>query len=358
VAENSSGEKTEQATPKRKHDERKKGNVFLSQEIITVATMLVPFIVLKILGSTILGQIKMSLHDFIGLGVSMEEVTVNQLPTLFYKGLAVFAIAVLPVALACALIAIILTLLQTRFLFSAKGFAFKASRMNPLNGIRNLFSLRGVMELIKSILKILLLIVIVWKVLNGWIGQLPKFMDMPVGQAFGNLCDTTFTMVTQISLVFIALAVFDYIFQWWDYNKRLRMTKQEIKEEYKETEGDPQVKGEIRDKQQAMSRKRMMQNVPNADVVIRNPTHVAVAIQYDSEHFNAPIVVAKGLDSLALRIVKVAEEHGVYVTENKPLARGLYSAVEINQEIPEKYYKAVAEVLAFVYQLKKKDFKG
>lgn len=355
MAQNSSGEKTEQATPKRKTDERKKGNVFLSQEAVTVATMLASFAILKALGSTMLGQLQYSLRDFINLGATMETVSKDDVSQLFIKGCITFAIGALPVALICSAAAVALTLAQTKFLFSAKGFAFKANRMNPLNGIKNLFSMRGVMELIKSILKILLLGIIVWNVLNGWILQLPRMMDMQVGQAFANICDTVFNMAIQVSVVFVALAAFDYFFQWWDYNKKLRMTKQEVKEEYKETEGDPQIKGQIKDRQQAMSRRRMMQNVPNADVVIRNPTHVAVAIQYDPKKSRAPVVVAKGLDSLALRIVAVAEENGVYITENVPLARGLYAAVDLDQEIPEKYYKTVAEVLAFVYKLKKKD---
>ncbi|WOC31256.1 MULTISPECIES: flagellar biosynthesis protein FlhB [Caproicibacterium] len=355
MAQNSSGEKTEQATPKRKTDERKKGNVFLSQELVTVATMLVSFVVLRALGSTIFGQIQYSVRDFIQLTATMESVSPEDVSKLFIKGCITFAIGVLPVALGCSLAAVVLTLAQTKFLFSSKSFAFKANRMSPLNGIRNLFSMRGIMELVKSILKILLLSVVAWNVLSGWAGQLPRMIDMQVGAAFADICDTSFSMAMQISVLFVALAAFDYLFQWWDYNKKLRMTKQEVKEEYKETEGDPQVKGAIKDRQQAMSRKRMMQNVPNADVVIRNPTHVAVAIRYDPKKASAPVVVAKGLDSLALRIVKVAEENGVYITENVPLARGLYAAVDLDQEIPEKYYKTVAEVLAFVYKLKKKD---
>lgn len=358
MAENSSGEKTEEATQKRKTDERKKGNVFLSQEVITIATTLASFVVLKVLSSTIMGQMQTSLRDFIYAGATTEQVTLNQVNYIFLRGFLIFAICTLPVALACALAAAVLTLAQTKFLFSAKGFAFKANRMSPINGIKNVFSLRGVMELIKSILKILLLGIVVWNVLKGWTNKLPQLMNVQVGQALGSLCDTVFNMVLQVTLVFAGLAVFDYFYQWWDYNKKLRMTKQEVKEEYKETEGDPQIKGAIRDKQQAFSRRRMMQNVPNADVVIRNPTHVAVAIQYDAKRFNAPVVVAKGLDSLALRIVAIAEQNGVYITENVPLARGLYAAVDLDQEIPEKYYKAVAEVLAFVYQLKKKDLNG
>jgi len=197
--------------------------------------------------------------------------------------------------------------------------------------------------------------VIVWNVLSGWIPTLPKMMDMSVEAAINETGNVILNIVQQVSIVFVGLAIFDYVYQWWDYEKNLRMSKQEVKEEYKQTEGDPKIKGQIKDRQQQMSRQRMMQNVPNADVVIRNPTHYAVAIQYDPEKNSAPVVVAKGVDSLALRIVAVAEQHGVYITENKPLARGLYESVDLDREIPEKFYKTVAEVLAFVYSLRKKE---
>lgn len=167
--------------------------------------------------------------------------------------------------------------------------------------------------------------------------------------------DTAVSLVNTVGVAFIFLAAFDYLYQWWEYEKNLRMSKQEIKEEYKQTEGDPQIKGRIREKQRQMASMRMMQNVPKADVIIRNPTHFAVALGYDSNANRAPVVLAKGADHLALKIVEVGEANGVYIMEDKPLARGLYASVEVDMEIPEEFYQTVAKVLAFVYKLKKKD---
>ncbi len=350
-----SGEKSEKATPKRKRDERKKGNVFLSREVVIVFSLLASFYTIKLLAPVILSQLQGSIRSFFSLTATMQQVTDGDLGSLFIKAVITFFIVCLPILLVCSLVAIAATMGQTKGLFSAKAFAFKANRLNPLNGIKKMFSLRGVIELLKSILKIIVLAVVVWNVVSKWVAQLPSMMNMSALEAMSQTGDTITNIILNAAIVFVFLGIFDYIYQWWDYEKNLRMSKQEIKEEYKQSEGDPQVKGKIKERQQRMSQQRMMQNVPNADVVIRNPTHYAVAIQYNPKKNRAPIVIAKGADSLALRIVGVAERNQVHVMENKPLARGLYESVELDREIPEKYYKAVAEVLAFVYNLKKKD---
>ncbi len=349
------GEKTEKATPKRKRDERKKGNVFMSKEVVTVASLLICFYSLKFLSPLISGVLQGSLRDYFTMAGTTSHVVIDDIPHLMLQAFLTFFLAALPLMLISCLVATIFTLAQTKLLVTFKSLGFKADRINPLKGLKKMVSLRGMVELLKSILKITVLAVIVWNVLSAWIPTLPRMIDMSPEMAIAETGNAILNIVQQVSIVFVALAIFDYVYQWWDYEKNLRMSKQEIKEEYKQTEGDPKVKGQIKDRQQQMSRQRMMQNVPNADVVIRNPTHYAVAIQYDSEKHSAPVVVAKGVDSLALRIVAVAEENGVYVTENKPLARGLYESVELDREIPEKFYKTVAEVLAFVYSLRKKE---
>ena len=180
-------------------------------------------------------------------------------------------------------------------------------------------------------------------------------MDMPVSDSAVYMFDRMMTMITRVSMVFAVIALFDYMFQRWDYERKIRMSKQELKEEFKQTEGNPEIKGRIRDLQKQRARTRMMQAVPQADVIIRNPTHFAVALSYDMDKNNAPVVVAKGQDELALRIVRVGEEHNVAVIEDRPLARGLYALAEINQEIPMEYYSAVAEVLVFVYKMNRKN---
>jgi flagellar biosynthetic protein FlhB len=161
-------------------------------------------------------------------------------------------------------------------------------------------------------------------------------------------------MIVQVSVVFLAIAGFDYFYQWWDYERQIKMSKQELKEEYKQTEGNPEIKGRIRNLQRERARSRMMQSVPGADVIVRNPTHYAVALRYNIEKDNAPVLVAKGQDELALRIVAVGEENGVYVLENKPLARGIYAATRVGAEIPSEYYGMVAEILVYVYRMNNK----
>ena len=197
----------------------------------------------------------------------------------------------------------------------------------------------------------------VYTVLIDEVATLPMLIDMTPVMTINKTGEIIMDVVLKSGIAFVFLAAADYLYQWWDYEKNMKMSKQEIKDEYKQIEGNPQIKGRQRQLQQQRSRQRMMQNVPEADVVIRNPTHFAVALKFDRDKDRAPRVVAKGMDQLALRIVKVAEENDVYVTEDRPLARALYDAVEVGDEIPEEFYKAIAKILAFVYNLKDKNKK-
>ncbi|MEM1485272.1 flagellar biosynthesis protein FlhB [Oscillospiraceae bacterium PP1C4] len=351
------GEKTEKATSKRKSDERKKGNIFQSKEIVTVFSLAIVFYSFKSLAPNFIQTLKKSITDFLALTVSLETLTTAEVTHLFVNGCTTFAIAVMPLLLISGFATVILTMAQTRMLVSFKSIQFKGNRMNPLEGIKKMFSMRGFVELIKSLIKIIVLSYIIFNVFKKEFSGLPRMMDMTIEQALMITGSIILSIVKTVVIIFAFLALFDYVYQWWEYEKNLRMSKQEIKEEYKQTEGDPQIKGKIKERQQQQARKRMMQNVPNADVVIRNPTHFAVAIQYQPEKNHAPVVIAKGADRIALKIVEIAEKNNIIITENKPLARGLYDAVELDQEIPDQFYQAVAEVLAFVYSLKKKDLK-
>lgn len=347
------GEKTEKATPKRRRDERKKGNIFQSKEVVTVAGLVVTFYGLKFLMPTILSALEKSMTEFIAL-LETPELTPAVVSRLFISGITTFAVATAPLMLLAAITAIIFTIAQTRGLISFKSIAPKFSRMNPLSGIKRLFSINGIVELLKSIVKIVVVLYIIYSQLKKSVGALPRLMDMSLISAMTSTADIIMGIVQSCIIIFAFLAAADYAWQWWDYEKKLRMSKQEIKEEFKETEGDPQIKGKIRERQQAASRRRMMQAVPTADVVIRNPTHYAVAIRYNPDKDRAPVVVAKGVDDLALRIVKIAEENKVYTTENIPLAHALYDSVDVDAEIPTDFYQAIAELLAFVYNLRKK----
>lgn len=244
--------------------------------------------------------------------------------------------------------------IQTRFLFTSKNFYPKLNRISPLQGIKKIFALKNVIELVKNLLKVIVLIVIIYSLLKQDAVNVIRTMDMSISASAAYTFDMIISMILRVSMVFAVIAFLDYLFQRWDYERKIKMSKQEVKEEFKQTEGNPEIKGRIRDIQKQRARSRMMQAVPAADVIIRNPTHFAVALSYDTDKNSAPVVVAKGMDELALRIVKVGEENDVAVIEDRPLARSLYAETELNREIPSEYYGAVAEILVYVYKLNKK----
>ncbi len=351
----SSEEKTEKPTAKKRNDQRKEGNVFQSKEVGIAASLIILFVAFRFLYSTIESTLTNSIKSFFSLVGTIDILHTSDIYQLLIEGLIDFAIASVPLLIVASVIGIIAAVAQTRGLVSFKSIQPKFSRMNPLNGIKNLFSLKGLIELLKSILKIIILFYIIYMTLSDEVTKLPKMMDMSVAEAVPVLGEMLWSVSLKVMIAFAFVAGADYMYQRWDYEKKLRMTKQEIKEEYKMTEGDPKVKGQIKQKQQAMSRQRMMQAVPEANVVIRNPTHFAVALKYDSEKNSAPIIVAKGEDYMALKIIEIAQEHNIPVMENKPLARALYAEVDVDREIPSEFYGPVAEVLAFVYSLKEKE---
>lgn len=353
----SSEEKTEKATPKKRTDQRKEGNIFQSKEIVIAFSLIVTCFAFRLLFPLIKESLIDSMEAFFTLVGTQKNIGVSDTSKFFIDGCITFAKAAMPMLLIAGVSAIIATIAQTRGLVSFKAIKPKFSRMNPLNRLKNMVSLKGMVELLKSILKIILLFYIIYSSIKSEIVVLPKLIDMSVNEVVGALGRILWGIVTKVTIAYAFVAAFDYLYQRWSYEKNLRMTKQEVKEEYKMTEGDPKVKGQIKQKQQAMSRRRMIQAVPEADVVIRNPTHFAVALKYDSKKSKAPVVIAKGADSLALKIVEIAEQHNIVIMENKPLARALYAEVELDREIPSEFYNPVAEVLAYVYSLKEKDLK-
>lgn len=348
------GEKTEKATPKKRKDERKKGNIFLSQDIVTVVSLAGIFYLLK----AIFPMIYKSMREFLvqmleGVGgISSLEGVMSK--SLVKEIILILSKTALPLILITAVIAILVTGVQTRFLFSSYKIKPKFSNLNPLNGIRKMFAIRNLIELIKNILKFLVIGIVVYQVLKSEIGNSSRTLDMSVIQATGWMLSVVMKVIPKVLLAFVAIAFLDFLYQRWEYERQMKMTKEEIKEEFKMTEGNPEIKGKIKSLQQQRARNRMMQAVPQADVIIRNPTHYAVALQYDVNKSPAPVVVAKGQDAVALRIVEVAKEHGVMVVENKPLARGIYATTKLNQEISPDYYGMVAEILVEVYRVNKK----
>ena len=347
--------KTEKATPKRRRDERKKGNVLMSRDAVAVSTLVGSLFMVYVMRDTFLTRMEDIFKVCFGYMASGSPNVLSEvLPKLMGTALLTFVTICGPFLAVTIVLAVGVTFYQTKFLVTTEPLRPKFSRLNPLQGIKRLFSLRSVVEVVKNLLKIVILLVLIYNYFRKVALTLSRFLDMELGQSCAILFSDIVTLVMQIAVAFVVLAFFDYLYQWWDYERQLKMSKQEIKEEYKQMEGDPQVKSKIKQIQRQRAQQRMMQQVPQSDVVIRNPTHFAVALRYREEEDGAPVVLAKGMDELALRIVKVAEDSGVSVVENVPLARALYASVDIDREIPPEFYGPVAEVLVYVLKLDKK----
>ncbi len=346
-------EKTEKATPKKRRDQRKEGNVLQSKEIVTAASVLGIFAAVRLLAGFIMKNLLAYTHN-IYEECGTYEVNADTVMPLVVDMMTVIVMVVGPICAIAMLVGIIPTIAQTRGLFTMKAMKPKFSRLNPLEGIKKMFSAQAVVGILKGLIEV---IVISYMIYNEIAARMPKIlalMDAGVMQGLAYAASSIFDLVMLICILLVFVAAGDFIFQWWQFEKKLKMSKQEVKEEYKQTEGDPQVKSKIKQRQQQMAQSRMMQQVPQADVVIRNPTHYAVALKYDEKKNRAPLVVAKGKDYIAQRIVKIAEENDVYLMEDPPLARALYAQVDLGREIPYELYDAVAEVLTVVYREKNK----
>ena len=343
------GEKTEEPTAKKKSDARDKGQVAKSQELNAAFVLFVGFWAMKILGSSIYREIAdYTAYIFGHLNTTVDTETVLRI----FLGIVMILLkTAFPIMVAIMLIGLAINLVQVGWNFTTEPLGFDLSKLNPINGFGRMFSKRSLVELIKSLFKILILGLFLYENLKDEILQMPKLLYLDLSASMAQIADIIFMMAFKICAIFFALAILDYMYQKWDHNEQLKMTKQEVKEEFKQMEGDPQIKGKIRQKQREMAMSRMMREVPKADVIVTNPTHFAVALRY-AEGMRAPEVIAKGQDYVALKIKDVARETGVTIVENKPLARALYASVEIGGTVPPELYKAVAEVLAYVYHLK------
>lgn len=353
------GEKTEPATPKKLTDARKEGQVPKSREVGNALSLLALFVIVKLWA----GKMGIEfLEVFSSVYNRMPDAVVNwngYLPQndmllVFRQMIVQIMYLIAPIFIIAFIVAFIGDIIQVRWLVSGKPLQPKLSKINPLNGFKRIFSVNSIAELIKSILKILLIVYISYTYLEDKWPYVYLLYDMTLMQAIQLVGELVVDLGIRIAFVYIIVALADYIYQKVKFGRDMRMTKQEIKDEFKQQEGDPLIKGKIHQRMQEASRRRMMQNLPKADVVITNPTHYAVAIQYDPDIAEAPIVLAKGADYMARRIKEVASEHKIEIVENKPLARMLYANVEVGSVIPPELYQAVAEVLAFVYHVKGK----
>ncbi len=354
------GEKTEEPTSKKLEDARKEGQVAKSKEIANAAGIMAMFILVKIyigtLGTDFLGLFE-NLYAQIPGTIQEYDGNIPQASILTFVNTAMVrtVLMLLPFFIVAFAVAFVCDVVQVKWKPTTKPLKPKFSKLNPINGFKRIFSANSLMELLKALLKLLLVGYVVYSYIMGVSGQLYLLYDMPIKQAIGLIGETVVDLGIRIAAVYIILAAADFAYQKWKFKQDMMMTKQEVKDEYKNQEGDPQVKGKIKQRMREASMRRMMQELPTADVVITNPTHYAVAIKYDRDSdLGAPIVVAKGADYLAQKIKAVAKENDVYIMEDKPLARMLYATVEVGQLIPPELYEPVANVLAFVYQLQGK----
>ncbi|MGB4439539.1 MAG: flagellar biosynthesis protein FlhB [Sedimentibacter sp.] len=348
-------EKTEKASPKKKRDERKKGNVFQSKDVITVGVLAISFIILQYWRSYIYKFTKEVFFKYISLMKTANGINDNFIVQVM-KDITNTLLASTGILMAAVIIStVIISGSQTKFLISKENIKFKFSKLNPLSGIKKMFSIRAIVEVIKNIIKIAILGYVIYSSIIDSLYQVPKLVSIDLVSGIDFIASSIMAIVKSVVIAFLAISAFDFLYQWWEYEKNIKMSKQEVKEEYKQMEGDPKVKGKIKEKQRAISMSRMMQQVPKADVIIRNPTHFAIAIRYNIEKDNAPIVLAKGQDNIAMKIIEKAKENNISIVENVPLARALYKSTELNREIPLEYYEPVAEVLAWVYRMKEKE---
>jgi len=353
------GEKTEEPTSKKLSDARNEGQVAKSKEVTSAFEMLAAFLMMRFfiqyIGTVLVGNIY-DIYSQIPTYVKLYEghIQSQTFRMLFVQSLLRILQIIAPFLIVGFLVAFITNLLQVKWKVTTKPLKPKFSKLNPVNGFKRFFSPNSLVELVKSVLKLALIGYVVKSYLEKNMPPIFQLYDISLNQGIVQVGMLVINLGIRISLFYMLIAAADYVYQKIKFKKDMKMTKQEVKDEYKNAEGDPQVKSKQRQRMMEASRRRMMQQLPEADVVITNPTHYAVAIKYEPELYDAPFVVAKGADYLAQKIKDVAKENRIEIVENKPLARMLYANVDVGSVVPPELYQAVAEVLAFVYHLKGK----
>ncbi|NLF37219.1 MAG: flagellar biosynthesis protein FlhB [Clostridiaceae bacterium] len=345
------GEKTEKATLKKRRDAKKEGDVHKSIEVSNAFSLLV----ITLLVGVYLSHAGTSLVLFLQSSLYITEIEVvfdfRKYLKLFFDTAGVFMIALLAMGL-------LTNYMQVGFLFTSKKLKPDLKKMNPIEGLKRIFSKKTLFELFKNLGKMALIILLSYSALNKAMLEFSYLSFYEILPALHKALSVMISILTSILIGLATLAVIDFIYQWFDYEKKMKMTKQEVKDEFKNTEGDPQIKSFIKSRQRMIARRRMMHAVPTADAIITNPTHIAIAIKYKHKKDTAPIVVAKGQGLIAEKIKQIAKENNIYIVENKPLARILFKKAEIGDFIPYEHYKAVAEILAYVYNIKNKKEQG
>ena len=346
-------DKTEKPTVKKLRDARKKGNVAKSKEAINVITFLGVIFIFSGLSDFILGQLKELLATFLSMN-AITDFNESMVGSVMLKGVLSLFISFLPIGLIIMVLGTVGNLMQTGFLFSLEALKPKLDKINPVNGFKNMFSMKAIGTLLKSLAIIIFLGFIGFTFIKNNYSSIINIGNIYNPYLLNAIKELLVNLFNTILIGLIFIGVADFAYQKYTYNKDMKMTKQEVKEEFKQMEGDQLVKAKIKQKQRQMATQRMMESVPTATVILTNPTHLSIALRYEKGVDSAPVVVAKGADLVAMKIREIAKEHDIPIIENKPLARLMFKEVEINEEIPVDMYQMVAEVLTQVYKIKSK----
>jgi flagellar biosynthetic protein FlhB len=357
VADQPAQEKTEKATARKLQKAREEGQVARSMELNSVFIISLGFVTIYLFGPVLFNNIGQMMKHILAEapGMIISPGTVHQL---FGYNILTFASIVGPILLLLGVFAYAINVTQVGFLFSIKSLEPKLDKFNIPKGFKRLLSKRSFVELFRDVIKTILIAIVAYYTISGWMPEIMELADKTAGQYASTLGKLALILAIKISAVLFIVALFDFAFQRYDYAVNQRMTKQEVKEEMKDTDGNPVLKGRIRQTQREMARQRMMSEIPKADVVVTNPTFIAVALRYDPAEMPAPMVVAKGQRLLAQKIREIADEHDIPIVENRLLARSLFKLADVGQYVPSNLYRAVAEVLAYIYRLRNKEGVG
>ncbi len=350
MADDSFQEKSEKATPRRRHKAREEGKVVKSMELNSAAIICLGFLTLYAVGPNVVGQIK----DLFAYNLANAPVIAASDPTfakVFGDSMLRFFSIMFPVFAGMIVIAFGVNVAQVGFKITPKGLEPKLDKLNPLNGLKRLFAVKSLVTLVRDTVKLFVIGFVAFKVIESEFDSFFLLPDMTVAQIASTMATQAVFLALKVGSIILIIAAIDYAYQKYDFEKSIKMSRQEIRDEFKDTEGSPQIKSRVRQLQREMSRNRMMASVPDADVVITNPTHIAVALKYNTDEMAAPWVVAKGERLIAQKIKKIAYENNIPVIEDKPLARALFKVCEIGQMVPMHLYRAVAEILAYVFRL-------
>lgn len=348
------GEKTEKATPKKREDSRKKGQVLKSQDVTSAIVLLSVFLFLFFAAGYMKDRFYKFFKETFHTYITMGKLDIDQTMMIYMQVIKEMAFIMLPVMLIAMVAAIAGNIIQFGLLFTGEPLKFDLKKIDPIKGLKRIFSIKAIVELLKSLLKISFIGGVTSIILYNNIDKVLNLAFKTPSAVMKTVGELVALMGIAASFVLLFISILDFLYQKFDYEKNLKMSKQDIKDEYKNSEGDPLIKSKIKQRQREMAMRRMMQEVPQADVVITNPTHYAIAIKYTDGDMDAPVVVAKGVDFIAQKIKLIAKENDIVTVENRPLARALYADTEVGDRIPDQFFKAVAEVLAYVYRIQRK----